>query len=114
MDYVERCGSISRLQTHGASASGLPLNVLIVGSGAGQTALQAKPAFRYVGNMHGDEPTGRQLLLGLAEWLCARWGGLRRRRHMRSTVATPCTLNLSSCWKVALRGERRGTHTTRG
>lgn len=91
VDYVERCGSISRLQTYGASASGLPLNVLIVGSGAGQAAPQAKPAFRYVGNMHGDEPTGRQLLLGLAEWLCARWGRLRCRRLLRSTAASPCT-----------------------
>lgn len=25
-----------------------------------------------MGNIHGDEPTGRQLLLALAEWLCQK------------------------------------------
>lgn len=28
------------------------------------------PHFRYVGNLHGDEPTGRVLTLALAELLC--------------------------------------------
>eukprot|EP00208_Stichococcus_sp_RCC1054_P000069 CAMPEP_0206143764 /NCGR_PEP_ID=MMETSP1473-20131121/21729_1 /ASSEMBLY_ACC=CAM_ASM_001109 /TAXON_ID=1461547 /ORGANISM="Stichococcus sp, Strain RCC1054" /LENGTH=569 /DNA_ID=CAMNT_0053539315 /DNA_START=81 /DNA_END=1787 /DNA_ORIENTATION=- len=71
-DYVKRCSSISRLQTIGKSVGGQPLTVLILGHGARNADPQPKPAFRYVGNMHGDEPTGRQLLLGLAEWLCAR------------------------------------------
>ena len=32
---------------------------------------EAEPAVKYVGNVHGDEPTGRALTLALAEWLCA-------------------------------------------
>lgn len=31
---------------------------------------EQKPNFKYVANMHGDETNGRQLLMGLARWLC--------------------------------------------
>ena len=31
-----------------------------------------KPAVKYVAGLHGDEPSGRQLLLALAEWVCAQ------------------------------------------
>jgi carboxypeptidase D len=66
--YVKRCGAIARLASAGKSADGAELWVLTLGS----DLEKPRPAFRYIGNMHGDEPSGRQLLLGLAEWLCAR------------------------------------------
>lgn len=68
--YVKRCGAISRLDSVGQSADGANLWVLTLGSNL--AAETPRPAFRYIANMHGDEPSGRQLLLGLAEWLCAR------------------------------------------
>lgn len=70
-DFTERCASIARMHSVGASIGGARLWVLVLADE--QQQAQPRPAFRYIGNMHGDEPSGRQLLLGLAEWLCARW-----------------------------------------
>ncbi|EIE24879.1 hypothetical protein COCSUDRAFT_14223 [Coccomyxa subellipsoidea C-169] len=67
--YAHRCGAISRLFSIGESVEGRPLWALEISSRPGVE--EAKPSFKYVANMHGDEPSGRQLLLALAEWLCA-------------------------------------------
>lgn len=69
-DYVKRCAAISQLSSVGTSAEGAKLWVLTLGNDL--ETPRPRPAFRYIGNMHGDEPSGRSLLLGLAEWLCAR------------------------------------------
>lgn len=55
----------------GKSFEGVDLWVLEIALNPG--VREAKPNFKYVANMHGDEPSGRQLVLKLADWLCANW-----------------------------------------
>ena len=56
----------------GKSAQGRDIWALEISDAPGVS--EPEPAFKYVGNMHGDEPSGRQLLLRLAEALCAGYG----------------------------------------
>lgn len=68
-DLEKRCKGIARLVQIGKSVQGSPLWALEIADHPGQA--EPEPAVKYVGNVHGDEPTGRALTLALAEWLCA-------------------------------------------
>ncbi|KAG6543213.1 hypothetical protein Mapa_015464 [Marchantia paleacea] len=70
-EFSTRCSNISRLYSIGKSVKGVPLLVLEISDKPGE--LEPEPAFKYVGNMHGDEPSGRELILLLAEWLCSNY-----------------------------------------
>ncbi|XP_071716188.1 carboxypeptidase SOL1 [Rutidosis leptorrhynchoides] len=63
-----RCRHISRIYSIGRSVLGVPLWVMEISNNPGKE--EAKPAFKFVGNVHGDEPVGRELMLLLANWLC--------------------------------------------
>eukprot|EP00959_Pyramimonas_sp_CCMP1952_P298253 6238410-Pyramimonas_sp.AAC.1 len=83
------CRSISRFFSIGKSVQGLSrllitpssgdtcqgreLWVLEISNKPGQ--VEQKPNFKYVANMHGDEPLGRELLVHMAEWLCDQYVG---------------------------------------
>ena len=69
-----RCGpDIARVVPWGTSGKGLELLGLELYAGPANEA--ERPLFKYVGNVHGDEPSGRQLLLALAEHLCMAHAG---------------------------------------
>jgi carboxypeptidase D len=61
-------GFLERAFSIGKSVNGFPLWVIEISDRPGE--IEAEPAFKYIGNVHGDEPVGRELLLRLANWIC--------------------------------------------
>ena len=66
---VSRCHRAASLVTYGKSSNGTPLYALEIY--AGKASEVDRPSFKFTGSLHGDEPSGRQLLLSLAEHLCS-------------------------------------------
>ncbi|KAB2083654.1 hypothetical protein ES319_A05G283200v1 [Gossypium barbadense] len=67
-EFGRRCSHISRIYSIGESVRGFPLWVIEISDKPGQE--EPEPAFKFIGNVHGDEPVGRELLLLLANWIC--------------------------------------------
>lgn len=80
---------LARLGSIGTSAEGRPLWVLRLTAGQGPEPgpLPGRPQVKLVGNMHGDEPLARPLLLRLAHELVRAWaaGEPRAQRLLNRT-----------------------------
>ena len=60
---------LARVASLGQSWEGRELASLVVGRGVASPRQLLKPMVQLVGNMHGDETVGRQLVLYLANYL---------------------------------------------
>ncbi|KAI8494544.1 hypothetical protein Bbelb_277700 [Branchiostoma belcheri] len=76
------CPNITRLYDIGYSVRGRALTVMEItdnpgvhepGNGRRDPGRDGEPEFRYVANIHGNEPRGRELMLHLTRYLCERY-----------------------------------------
>nr|AVA09654.1 putative effector protein [Heterodera avenae] len=75
-----KCPNVTRLYSVGRSVQGRELVVIEFSLHPGRHQI-LKPEMKYIGNMHGNEAVGRELLLRLAQFLCDGW-----RQGQRSVV----------------------------
>jgi len=82
-----QCPSITRLyELSHRSVNGWPLTVIEISDQPGQHE-PLEPEFKYVANMHGNEVLGRELLIGLAKYLCDEYRkGNQDLQHLINTT----------------------------
>ncbi|XP_012555394.1 carboxypeptidase D isoform X1 [Hydra vulgaris] len=68
----KKCPEITRLYSIGRSTENRQLYVMEISENPG-VEMSLKPNFKYIGNMHGNEVVGRELLLYLLDDICDKY-----------------------------------------
>ena len=82
-DIHNTCPSITRIYNIGKSIEGRQLIVMEITEQPG-LYIPLKPNMKYVGNMHGNEVLGRELLLFLLQYLCEEY--MKNNKEIRSLL----------------------------
>ncbi|CAF0751945.1 unnamed protein product [Brachionus calyciflorus] len=69
----KKCAAISKLYSFGKSVNGANLYAMILSDNP-SIHEQGEPEFKYIGNIHGDEVLGRELLILLMDYICENYG----------------------------------------
>lgn len=85
MELSANYANITRLYSIGSSVQGRELYVMEITKDPG-VHRPDKPEVKYVGNMHGNEVVGRELLLLLLRYLCENYGTDERVTRILETV----------------------------
>lgn len=81
MEVHLKCPHITRLYSVGKSVEGRDLVVIEFSTSPKQGHQALKPEMKYVGNMHGNEAIGRELLIRFADYLCEGWNSGDKEIH---------------------------------
>lgn len=102
--------NITRLYSAGSSVQGRELYVMEVTKDPGQHS-PAKPEVKYVGNMHGNEVVGREMLLLLLRYLCENYGTEERVTRIVETVRLHVMPSMNpDGYEVSAEGDVYGTY----
>jgi len=112
-DYAQRYPNLTSLYSIGQSVAGRELWVIEISDNPGVTEL-GEPEFKYVGNMHGDEAVGRELLINFVGYLLDNYGTDERVTRIVDNTRTSilCSHNPDG-FEAARRANNRGVDLNR-
>ncbi len=107
-NILSKCKNISRVYNIGKSVQNRSLFVVEFSEKPGVHEL-LKPEFKYVGNMHGNEVIGKEMLLHLVDHLCTGYGRNRTITNLINTTRIHILITMNpDGFEKAIEGQCTG------